>query len=242
MADEVLRDIGALADSLGSGLRPVGHDVLVRSIAEVARRMFGAAACSIALLDDSGEYLDYSFATGAGAEHAERLRIPASQGIAGWAVTTGQPIEVGDVTSDPRFARDAAETTGYVPNSVLAMPLEGHNGTIGVLSILDRDQAEDGPDMTLLSLFAEQAAVAIQHAQVFGNLGHAVLSAIAAAATTQDARDALHAAADNLAGPPAELAGVMSAFAALWDAGDQERQLATDVLTSFGTYARSRRR
>jgi signal transduction protein with GAF and PtsI domain len=134
--DDFLRSIGSLADSLGSSLRPMGHETLLRSIAEVARAMFGAAACSIALLDETGEYLEYTFATGIGADRTERLRIPSSQGIAGWAVSTGQPIEVGDVSKDPRFARGAAEATGYVPQSVLAMPLEGARGTIGVLSVL----------------------------------------------------------------------------------------------------------
>ena len=240
MTEDVLQRIAALAGSLGTTLRPVGHDALLRSITEVARRMFSAAACSIALLDDTGDYLDYTFAAGAGAEHAERLRIPASQGIAGWAVTTGQPIEVGDVTSDPRFARDAAEATGYVPRTVLAMPLEGTNGTIGVLSILDREESAGGPDMSLLSMFADQAAVAIQHAQVFGDLGRAVLLGIAGAADDPEVRAALESAAATAHEPPGELAELLAALSSLWEAGDRERQLATQGLVSFGNYARRR--
>jgi GAF domain len=46
-------------------------------------------------------------------------------------LASGQPIELSDVTHDPQFARDVAERTGYVPRSILAMPVEGSQQTLG---------------------------------------------------------------------------------------------------------------
>ena len=56
--DELLRELGELATSLGPAVRPAGTDELLRSLAETARRLFGAAACSLALLsEDESELL-----------------------------------------------------------------------------------------------------------------------------------------------------------------------------------------
>ena len=53
MADrDVLGELAGLADELGPALVPPGHDELLESIAETARSLFEAAACSIALLED----------------------------------------------------------------------------------------------------------------------------------------------------------------------------------------------
>ena len=51
--DELPRELGDLATSLGPAVRPAvrpaGTDELLRSLTETARRLFGAAACSLAL-------------------------------------------------------------------------------------------------------------------------------------------------------------------------------------------------
>ena len=61
---------GLLADELGPALVPPGHDELLESIAETARSLFGAAACSIALLEETTprSQLVFQVAVGRGAE------------------------------------------------------------------------------------------------------------------------------------------------------------------------------
>jgi GAF domain-containing protein len=115
--DELLAELGELAHSLGPAVRPAGTDELLTSLAETARRLFGAAACSLALLSDDDSELLYTVAAGEGAEGVTGMRIPASAGIAGWVVQSGQPIAISDVASDPRFSRPVAEQTGYVPQA-----------------------------------------------------------------------------------------------------------------------------
>jgi GAF domain-containing protein len=101
------------------------------------RDLLSAAACSLALVDQDGEWLEFGAAAGAGAEVVVGMRIPAGQG----SLASGQPIELSDVARDPRFARDVAECTGYVPRSILAMPVESSQQTLGVLEVLDRGGA-----------------------------------------------------------------------------------------------------
>jgi hypothetical protein len=68
--------------------------------------------------------LIYTVAAGEGADDVTGLRISSGQGIAGWVVRSGQPIADSDLINDPRLARDTAERAGYVPQAILAAPVE----------------------------------------------------------------------------------------------------------------------
>lgn len=132
------------------------------ALAALGRALFGAAACSIALLDPDEEHLVFRAAGGTGADEVIGLRLPVNRGIAGWVVSSGQPIAVQDVRQDPRFARDVAESTGYVPTSILAMPIESERALLGVVEVLDRAVVVGRDDMELLGLLAGQAAVVVE--------------------------------------------------------------------------------
>ena len=121
----------------------------LRASVAATRSLFAAAACSIALVDDEGETLEFVASDGAGADEIVGVTIPVSRGIAGWAAMSGQPIAVRDVQSDPRFARDVAESTNYVPSSIMAAPLLAADGEVmGVASLLD-PQVDETSDWTL---------------------------------------------------------------------------------------------
>jgi GAF domain-containing protein len=237
--DELLRQLGELANSLGPAVRPAGTDELLRSLTETARRLFGAAACSLALLSEDESELVYTVAAGQGADDVTGMRIPASQGIAGWVVQSGQPIAVSDVASDPRFAREQAEQTGYIPQAILAVPVETPARLLGVISLLDRDPRRPGAeqDMALLSLFADQAALALASVERFSLMGRVLLDALAeTAAVGGEAADALRRAADGLPPPDADLAELAATFAVLARHGAAERRLALAVLRDVADY------
>jgi GAF domain-containing protein len=91
------------------------------------------------------------------------MRYPAGKGIAGWVLATRTPLVIEDVQSDPRFARNVAEDTGYVPRGIMAAPLLTEDDALGVLSVLDRPEQSlfSLQEMELLGLFANQAAIAV---------------------------------------------------------------------------------
>ncbi len=241
--EDVLGELARLAADLGPALTPAGHTELLRSITHAVRDLFAAAACSLALADQDGEQLEFVAAAGAGAEVLVGMRIPAGRGIAGWVLASGQPIELSDVARDPRFARDVAERTGYVPRSILAMPVEGSQQTLGVLEVLDRGGAGGlGADQgQLLALFARQAALAVEQAQVFADLGRALLQAAALAAGGASLRDALTRAAQAAPRPAEELAELAARFHTLARLGPDERRAATELLGVVVAYAERRR-
>ncbi len=136
---------------------------LLSAIVEVARSIFGAKASSILLLDEETEELVFEAVVGEGEETLLGTRFPAGTGIAGWVLATRTPLVIEDVANDPRFARDVAEDTGYVPKGLMAAPLLHDEGALGVLSVLDRPEATlfSLREMELLGLFANQAAIAV---------------------------------------------------------------------------------
>ena len=126
-----------------------GYDAALGRSVEAVRGLFAAAACSVALVDDEGGELTFVASDGAGAEEIVGVSIPVSRGIAGWAAMSGQPIAVKDVQADPRFARDVAESTRYVPSAILAAPLMDRDGdVVGVTSVLD-PSVDESSDWTL---------------------------------------------------------------------------------------------
>lgn len=139
------------------------HIALLHSIVEVARAIFGARASSIFLLDEATDELVFEAISGEGSERLVGTRFPSSTGIAGWVLVTRQPLVLEDVSEDPRFARDVAESTGYTPRGLMAVPLLHEERALGVLEVLDRPQQARFTleDMDLLGLFAGQAAIAL---------------------------------------------------------------------------------
>lgn len=245
MAEEepILQQVAALAAELGPALIPTGHRELLSSITDAARAIFEAAACSLALLDEARENLTFHVASGAGAEDVVGMTTPATQGIAGWVVASGQPIAIDEVARDPRFARDFAEETGYVPSSILAMPLETDQEVIGVIEVLDRGRGEGRgrEDMGTLALFARQAALAIQNSRVFSDLGRVLLEA-AGRSSDGELSAALERVAAGAPRPRAELAQLAEHLNVLRHAGEAEREAATRVLGEFARYIRLRSR
>jgi GAF domain-containing protein len=136
---------------------------LLAAIVEVARSIFGAKASSILLLDEDTEELVFEAVVGEGEGELLGMRFPAGHGIAGWVLATRTPLVIEDVRSDPRFATDVAEGTGYVPSGLMAAPLLHEERALGVLEVLDRPEqsAFSLAEMDLLGLFANQAAIAV---------------------------------------------------------------------------------
>jgi len=136
---------------------------LLQSVVEVARAIFGAKASSIFLFDEDTDELVFEAVAGEGAESLIGQRFPSSTGVAGWVLVTRQPLVIEDVTEDPRFSKEVAESTGFVPKGLMAVPLLHDERSLGVLEVLDRPERAQFSlvEMDLLGLFANQAAIAL---------------------------------------------------------------------------------
>jgi GAF domain-containing protein len=137
---------------------------LLQATVETARGIFRAKASSVFLLDEETDELVFEAVAGEGSDTLVGKRFPSSTGVAGWVLVTRQPLVVDDLSKDTRFSRGAAESTGYVPRGLMAVPLLSEDSALGVLEVLDRPQGVPFTlaEMDLLGLFANQAAIALE--------------------------------------------------------------------------------
>jgi Nif-specific regulatory protein len=146
------RDLGALLDL----------------IAREATNVLLCDRASIFLLDRERHELWSKVALGSD----EILRFDAAMGIAGQAVTTGEAINVKDAYSHPQFYNAIDDRTGYRTRNVLAVPVRNQRGDIiGAFEALNkRVGAFSQRDEDFLDSLASHAAIAIENAQLIGEL------------------------------------------------------------------------
>jgi GAF domain-containing protein len=158
------------------------------SIVEATVALFDAEAASIALLEPVRNQLVFEVAAGEQGQGVIGLAIAPDQGIAGYVFTTGQPLALSEVERDARFGRGAAEATGYVPRSIVAVPLIDDRGSLGVLEVLDKrfSAAFSLRDIELASVFARQATVAIRASRVERDTAALLQATLASLAGSDD--------------------------------------------------------
>jgi GAF domain-containing protein len=137
---------------------------LLQSIVEIARGMFGAAAVSVFLIDPASGDLVFEAVAGEGEELLPGTRFPGGTGIAGWVAMSGQPLIADDLTATALFARDAAESTGYVPRSIMAAPVLVAGDCVGVIEVLDRGTRQRGDlvDIDSVGFLATEVAAVLE--------------------------------------------------------------------------------
>jgi GAF domain-containing protein len=195
------------------------HAELLHSIVDVARAIFEAKAASITTYDEQADELVFQAVAGEGSDALVGSRFPANTGLAGFVLRSREPLVLDDVEQDARFARDVAESTGYIPSALMAAPLLRGERALGVLSVLDRPPERPFrlAEMELLVLFARQAAIALDVVER-AREAHAALEGEAAGLAR------LARAVDSLDGPRREAAlRLLDALRQLLEEGAGER-------------------
>ena len=239
---EQARLIGRLGNALGAATLPLSLADEVHATLVAVRGLFRAAACSFAQVEPDGANLRFVAADGAGAAAIVGVTLPVSRGVVGWVALSGEPIQISDVATDSRFARDIAEATDYVPSTILAAPvIDTHGELAGVIEVLDPQArgTDSGHDLAVLGLVAAQLATVIRLAAQYEALGTGLLRSLVdpgAEGVFDDALAALSAAA-----PGAALNDVAAAFRDLATSDPAASTLAARILGEVADFARQRR-
>ena len=245
---EDLRDALTLAAAAGTIASPVTHSRLLEMIVETAAHVIFARAAALFLVDEEAEELIFEVALGSKAEEVRKFRVPLGHGIAGLVAVSGQPMAVSNAENDPRQAADIAQSVGYTPQSILCVPLFYEDQVIGVLELLDKEGAPSfsASDMEDLSLFANQAAVAIEQSRTNRNLaallGEALRTLDGAASGAEGLRKRAQDFADRIERDVAfrrafDLARLVQEIA---HQGENELRACQTILRGFAEYLRSR--
>jgi GAF domain-containing protein len=164
---EQLRQALVRMAAAGQLTAPVAHTDVLDLIVGTAAQVLGAQAASLYLIDRATDELVFEVALGESAARARKFRVPVGQGIAGWVAQTGEVALIPDASQDPRFAVNIARSIGYIPKSVLCIPLRAGEAVIGVVQLFDKGSGAPftADDQALLEEFAVQAAVAIEQSR-----------------------------------------------------------------------------
>ncbi len=151
-----------IAQSLVSSLELV--DVL-NQILEVIRRNFGYENCAILLVDKKTNELYIKASRGYPEYLAKKIRLDISkkEGITSYVAATGKPFYTPDVRKTPFYVMGKRSI-----RSEAAVPLILRDEVIGVLDIeSDKPNAFSERDIERFTIFASQAAVAIENARLY---------------------------------------------------------------------------
>ncbi len=218
---EVSRSLGVLLDP--AELLPSVLETAIRTIPPAERG-------SVFLLDAQSGELVIRAQQGYAPEVVEQVLLRPGEGFAGWVFQEGRSDIVVDPRQDARF-RDAPASSEI--RSMMAAPLIGRQGVIGVISLDNCSQtgAFTASDLRLLDGLARQVSVAIENARLYQEAQRRVvqLSALQGIglklASTQDLSEVLEA----IAGAALALLRPNNVFIFLYDAGRDAFTLATGV-------------
>jgi phosphoserine phosphatase RsbU/P len=141
------------------------NQTLIEAVNRIATHL-RAEAASLFLQDpDSG---DYVCRASAGPVNVSGLRVAHGHGIVGRCIALNQPQLVRDVQHDPDFMSAGIRIHGFMPRTMVCVPLSTANGAIGAMQVINKhDQLQfDEFDAHMLTLLAVPTSLALSNARL----------------------------------------------------------------------------
>ena len=142
-------------------------DVVLERLLETARELTGARYAAIGVLDERRQALERFLTTGIDpATHAEIGDLPRGRGVLGVLIDDPRPLVLPDVSRHPR---SYGFPPGHPPMSTfLGVPLMIRGEAWGNVYLTEkRDGLFDDVDVHAVTVLADWAAIAIEHANLY---------------------------------------------------------------------------
>jgi len=168
--EKMIADLRMLMDVSSLISSTLDFNELIGLVMEKAKDVMRADACSILLYNRNTGRLEFEVALSTDEAKGETLRkqvtLGLGEGIAGWVAQHLEPVIVGHACQDSRFSKQADSLTGFTTKSMLAVPLVGRTGLIGVAEILNPHGREifSEYDLEIFQALCRQIAVAMENA------------------------------------------------------------------------------
>jgi two-component system, NtrC family, sensor kinase len=169
-SEDRARETRALFEAGRAVSRSLDFDQTLRVILEQAREVLSADSCGLMRVETETRDLVLVASLDLPPSTWPQVRLGEGEGIAGLAVLERRPIHTADVEADTLFRyRQLPREGGF--RSMLAVPLTVGERAIGALTVLRRDVHHfSDREKNLLLAFADQAAMALEHADLYARL------------------------------------------------------------------------
>ncbi len=143
----------------------------LETMVEQLKRTLAADACIFYMLEDDvlavrAADMDARVFPEAVADKVRHHKTRVGVGLTGWVAEHGEPIISGDAEKDPRAGH--VPGTPYELLSYVVFPLRVEDRIIGVINVIKSGRDQYEPDiLNVVSIFANQAAVAIENARLY---------------------------------------------------------------------------
>jgi len=156
----------------------------IENLLRVSAATMNSEEASVLIRDGDQGDLRFLSAIGKVADKLLNLRVPAGKGIAGFVLSSGQPMAVADVGEEQTFYDEVDRKTGYSTQTILATPLRHNGEIIGVLEYVNRIgeppfESFTPDEMDNAAMFAEVIASlvnAYESAKLLRDFGSKMLS------------------------------------------------------------------
>jgi putative nucleotidyltransferase with HDIG domain len=165
-------------------------DELFELITEKVVGIMKVEVCSLRLLDDEKENLVLKASYGHSNGYVRKKKIlRVGKCITGKTLKTKKPLVVEDVRKDPKYSYPSlARKDGLV--SLLAVPLIRRGEVIGVINVYKQKRSVFRKrEITILSMFADHAAIAIENARLLERIRQNYLNTVKTLGAIIDAKD-----------------------------------------------------
>jgi signal transduction histidine kinase len=157
--------LGRLQELTDAALGHLELEHLLQALLERSRMLLDADTCAILLLDQNENELVARAAVGIEEEVEQGVRIPVGKGFAGRVAAGRRPVVLDNVDHGD-VLNPILREKGI--KSLLGVPLLVHGEVVGVLHVGTLTQRTfSEPEVELLQLAADRAAIAIEHARLF---------------------------------------------------------------------------
>jgi GAF domain-containing protein len=146
--------------------RVLDIEMLIPMTLGKACSLLNADRCSLFLVDKNAQQLITHFHGGL----SEAIKIPLSQGIAGYTATTGKIVNIRDAYEDVRFDRRVDAESGYRTASLLTVPIFNNGGEItGVTEMMNKAGGVgfDSEDVRMMKAFNVFCGTSLDNAKLY---------------------------------------------------------------------------
>ncbi|MCB1025834.1 MAG: GAF domain-containing protein [Acidobacteria bacterium] len=110
----------------------------IRNLLRISSASINSEEASVLIRDGSEGDLRFLTAIGEVADKLIDLPVPAGKGIAGFVMSSGQPMTISEAGQEQSFYAEVDKTTGFSTQTVLATPLQYEEEVLGVLEYVNR--------------------------------------------------------------------------------------------------------